>query len=88
MDGGGKFEIEDTSTTQEWTAIKQWGELFVEGGRKLNQSFSILYDGTQRRGLEEAGFVDIQERDFKVSITTTTSISGEISSLPYKVFLC
>ena len=88
MDAGGKFEIEDSSTTQEWTALKQWGELFAEGGKKLNQSFTILQDGTQRRGLEEAGFVDIQEQDFKVSITSTISISGEISGLPYKVFLC
>ena len=72
FDGGGSFEIEESTTAKadECTAMKQWGELFTEGGKKLGQSFTIVYDGTQRRALEEAGFVDIQEQDFKVPVGT------------------
>lgn len=44
----------------------QWGKIFLEGGRKLGRPFSILEDNTQRKGMEEAGFVDVEESDIKV----------------------
>lgn len=46
----------------------QWGEIFVEGGRKLGRSFSLLEDEEQRKGIEAAGFVDIEESNLKVRL--------------------
>lgn len=45
----------------------QWGKIFLEGGRRLGRPFSILEDEIQKKGLEEAGFVDIDHQDLNVS---------------------
>ncbi len=44
----------------------QWGKFFIEGSKKLGSSFTIVEDRTQRKAMENAGFVDIREFDFKV----------------------
>ncbi|MBE3043815.1 hypothetical protein IMZ48_14820, partial [Candidatus Bathyarchaeota archaeon] len=49
-----------------FTAIEQLGKIFIEGGIKLGQSFTIVEDGVQQKALEEAGFEDIVVKDFKV----------------------
>lgn len=48
------------------SALGQWGRFFVEGGKKIGRTFTVLEDGVQRRAMERAGFVNIQEYDFKV----------------------
>ncbi|KAL6408887.1 hypothetical protein AUP68_07835 [Ilyonectria robusta] len=60
----------DDGTVTKTSAMGQWGEIFVEGGRKLGRSFSLLEDEEQRKGIEAAGFVDIEESNFKVPIGT------------------
>lgn len=45
----------------------QWGKLFIEGSKKLGSSVTVVEDGTQKKAMEEAGFVNVQEFDFKVS---------------------
>lgn len=60
----------DDNTVKEDSALGQWGKFFIEGGKKIGSSFTILEDGTQRKEMEEAGFVDIEEFDFKVSMNT------------------
>ncbi|KAJ4319078.1 hypothetical protein N0V84_006531 [Fusarium piperis] len=55
----------DDGTAREDSALNQWGKFFVEGGRKLGRPFTIFEDGTQVKAMKEAGFVDIEERDFK-----------------------
>lgn len=59
------MESDDGSVTDR-TAMGQWGKFFVEGGRKCGRSFTVIQDGLQRRAMEAAGFVDIQEHDMKV----------------------
>lgn len=54
----------DDGTLGEYMA--QWGNFFVEGGKKIGKPFTVLADGTQRKAMEEAGFVDIEEWNFKV----------------------
>jgi len=44
------------------TAMGQWGPLFVSGGRVLGRSFTVVEDETQRKAIEEAGFVSIGEK--------------------------
>ncbi|RKK73056.1 hypothetical protein BFJ69_g9620 [Fusarium oxysporum] len=58
----------DDGTITEKSAMHQWGKFFVEGGRKIGRSFTIVEDGVQRSAMEKAGFVNLVERDFKVPI--------------------
>ncbi|KOS22898.1 Demethylmenaquinone methyltransferase [Escovopsis weberi] len=50
------------------TAMGQWGKFFIEGGKKLGRPFTIVDEGVQRKAMEAAGFVDIQEYDFKMPL--------------------
>ena len=81
---GGYFESYEASpfigsedgSVKDTSAMGQWGKLFVEGGKKLGQPFTIVPDGTQKKALEEAGFVDIHEWDFNVSVYLRLRISA------------
>lgn len=48
-------------------AVGQWGKIFAEGGRRMGVSFGVIEEELQRRGMERAGFVEVEERDIKVS---------------------
>jgi hypothetical protein len=56
----------DDGTVHEKTAMGQFGKFFIEGGRKMGRSTTVLEDGVQRKAMEAAGFVGIEEQDFKV----------------------
>lgn len=60
----------DDNTLSSKDAIAQWCPLFVEGGKVIGRSFTIVDDGTQRKAMEKAGFVDIQEKMIKAKILT------------------
>lgn len=49
------------------SAIAQWGKFFIEGGLKLGRFFTVVEDDLQKKGMEAAGFVDIQEFQSKAS---------------------
>jgi hypothetical protein len=57
----------DDDTVKEGSAMSEWGKFFIEGGKRLNRTFTILDDDLQRKGMEDAGFTDLQTRDFKAS---------------------
>lgn len=59
----------DDGTVKVGSAMEQWGKFFIEGGKKIGRSFLVVDEGTQRAGMESAGLVNIQEKDFKVSLT-------------------
>jgi hypothetical protein len=48
--------------------FKKWCKLFWEAGDKTGRSFSIARDGQMQKYIEEAGFVDVQHRWWKVPI--------------------
>lgn len=60
------FVMSDDNTVTEATALGQWGRLFANFGDTIGRSFTIAGDGVQRRAMQAAGFVDIQEVDYKV----------------------
>lgn len=64
---GSPHMVADDGSVAEDSAISQWGKFFEEGGRKMGRSFMVVDEGTQRAAMEQAGFVDIEERDIKVS---------------------
>ncbi|PKS08123.1 hypothetical protein jhhlp_005398 [Lomentospora prolificans] len=46
----------------------KWGELFIEAGEKLQQSFSTVIDHNSYNLLQEAGFENVQERRLKLPL--------------------
>jgi ubiquinone/menaquinone biosynthesis C-methylase UbiE len=64
-----RFESDD-GTVNEKTAMGQFGKIFVEGGKRMGRTMTVLEDGIQRKALEEAGFEAIEEANFKVRSTT------------------
>lgn len=57
----------DHADLPEGSALGQWGKFFTEGGKKLGRTFLVLEDDVQRKAMEAAGFVDIEEFYWKVS---------------------
>ncbi|UZP43063.1 hypothetical protein NXS19_010879 [Fusarium pseudograminearum] len=47
------------------SAMGHWGKFFIEGSKKIGTSFTVVEDGTQRKAMEKAGFINIQEFDFR-----------------------
>lgn len=60
--------VSDDDSVPEKSAISQWGKFFENGGKTMGRSFLVVHEGTQRKAMEEAGFVDIQEWEFKVCL--------------------
>ncbi|KIL94198.1 methyltransferase [Fusarium avenaceum] len=59
----------DDGTVTNTSAIHEWGRFFIEGGKKIGQTFTVIDDDLQRKGMEDAGFVDIQVVDHKIPVT-------------------
>lgn len=57
----------DDGTVKPDSAMGQWDKIFIEGTKTTGRSFTVLVDGTQRKAMEEAGFVDIEEWNYKVN---------------------
>jgi hypothetical protein len=60
----------DDDTVKENSALDQWGKIFIEGGKKLGNSFEVYEHELQRKAMEAAGFVDIQQFEYKVNHVT------------------
>ncbi|KAF5690857.1 TAM domain-containing protein [Fusarium circinatum] len=58
----------DDDTVKESSALGQWGKLFIEGAKKLGVSFTVYEEELQRKAMEAAGFVDIQQFEYKTPI--------------------
>lgn len=58
--------LSDDGTLPETSATAQWSQLFIEGGKTIGRSFTVVDEGIQKKAMEEAGFVDVQEKNIKV----------------------
>lgn len=65
----------DDNTVHDQSAIGQWGRFFIEGGRKLGRSFTLIEDGIIKDAMEAAGFVDIEVKNFKVRSHVHTAVA-------------
>ncbi|KAK5651338.1 hypothetical protein OQA88_12571 [Cercophora sp. LCS_1] len=63
------IESDDGSITDQH-ALGQWGKIFIEGGQKIGRSFRVVQDELQKKAMQAAGFVDIQEKNIKMPIGT------------------
>ncbi|KAM0197261.1 hypothetical protein ACHAPI_005119 [Fusarium lateritium] len=55
----------DDNTVDPDSAMGHWGKFFLEGSKKIGTSFTVVEDGTQRKAMEAAGFINIQEFEFR-----------------------
>ncbi|EGO58690.1 hypothetical protein NEUTE1DRAFT_120669 [Neurospora tetrasperma FGSC 2508] len=63
--GSGIHFLSDDGSVKEGTAMHQWGKVFGEAGKKLGRPFTVYEDDLQRKGMEAAGFVDIEFKDIQ-----------------------
>ncbi len=59
--------MSDDGTVRPDSGMATWNRLFAEGGKKLGRPFTILTDDLQRKAIVEAGFIDIEVTNSKVS---------------------
>jgi hypothetical protein len=59
--------LSDDESVKPDSALATWGRMCSEAGKKMGRSFTIIADGTQKKVFEEAGFVNIQVVDRKVT---------------------
>lgn len=78
------YFVSDDGTVKEDSALAQWGKFFYEGGKKMGRNFRVVDQGVQRAELERAGFVDIEERDFKVCVVAFSVRSHPRNSHRYR----
>jgi len=64
-----RMESDDVPVAKN-AAMHEWGKFFVEGGKKLGRTFTIIDDDLQRKGATKAGFVNLNTWDFKVRMHT------------------
>ncbi|KAK7734302.1 hypothetical protein SLS53_007952 [Cytospora paraplurivora] len=65
---GSPHMVSDDGTVPEKSAISQWGKFYEEGGNAMGRSFLVVDKGIQKKAMEEAGFVDIHEWEFKAPV--------------------
>ncbi|KAK2614105.1 hypothetical protein N8I77_000960 [Diaporthe amygdali] len=65
---GSPHMISDDGSVADKSAISQWGKFFEEGGRTIGRTFLVVDQGIQKKAMEEAGFIDIQEWEFKAPV--------------------
>ncbi|KAM5349565.1 hypothetical protein ACJ41O_006070 [Fusarium nematophilum] len=58
----------DDGTVSEDTAMYAWGKTFIEAGKNINRSFTVVDENLQEEGMRAAGLVDIESRTFKIPI--------------------
>jgi ubiquinone/menaquinone biosynthesis C-methylase UbiE len=57
----------DDGSVHEKTAMGQFGKFFIEGGKMMGRSTTVLEDEVQVKSMQEAGFEEIKELNLKVS---------------------
>ena len=59
--------LSDDGSVHDDSALGQWGEIFIEGGRKIGRPFTVVEDDLQKKAMEAAGFIDVKVTTFKVN---------------------
>ena len=60
--------LSDDGSIPPGSPMHQWGEVFVESGRRTGRTFTVVEDDLQRRGMVEAGFGEVGVWEFKVRL--------------------
>ncbi|KAF4466146.1 methyltransferase [Fusarium albosuccineum] len=68
LEASAMMESDDGTVTKS-SAMAEWGRFFIEGRKKMGQTFTILEDDLQRKYMKEAGFINIHIDNRKVPIS-------------------
>ena len=60
--------ISDDGSVPPNSAMTEWNKFFSEGGKRMGNSCTPVEDRLQNKGIEAAGFVEIQTKELKVRI--------------------
>ncbi|OLN92291.1 Phosphoethanolamine N-methyltransferase 3-like protein 1 [Colletotrichum chlorophyti] len=63
-----EFRSDDDTIATDSAMATVWWKMYLEGGAKLGRAFDVVSKGLQRKALEEAGFVDIVEKNYKLPV--------------------
>jgi ubiquinone/menaquinone biosynthesis C-methylase UbiE len=58
----------DDDTVKPDSAMGQWGPIFIKASKIIGNTFTVVADDLQRKGIENAGFTDIKQWDSKVRL--------------------
>lgn len=61
------FRGED-GTVKDDSAIAQWGKVWNAAGKKMGRTFEVYALGLDKKGMEAAGFVDIEVKEYYVPL--------------------
>ncbi|KAJ4395751.1 hypothetical protein N0V85_006446 [Neurospora sp. IMI 360204] len=61
------FRSED-GTVKDDSAIAQWGKVWNAAGRKMGRTFEVYAHNLQQKGMEAAGFVDIEVKEYYIPV--------------------
>jgi ubiquinone/menaquinone biosynthesis C-methylase UbiE len=75
----------DDGTVAPGSPLNRWGDIFLKAGEKSGRSFTVIEEGLQRKSMEEAGFVDLQEWNFKVSLLVANNSFYVMLTMVYSV---
>ncbi|KAK3946819.1 S-adenosyl-L-methionine-dependent methyltransferase [Pseudoneurospora amorphoporcata] len=68
MDCSGQVISEDDSVTED-SALKQWGRIWEEAGRRIGNPVNILTANLQEHGMKAAGFVNLTKKDYLIPVS-------------------
>ncbi|KAF9878728.1 mRNA 3'-end-processing protein YTH1 [Colletotrichum karsti] len=63
-----EFRSDDGTIPEDSAMASLWWKLYVEGGARLGRPFDVISKDLQKKSMEEAGFVDIVEKTFKLPV--------------------
>lgn len=55
-------------TVKDDSAIAQWGRVWNAAGKKMGRTFEVYAENLQQKGMEAAGFVDIEVKDYYIPL--------------------
>ncbi|KAK1777731.1 S-adenosyl-L-methionine-dependent methyltransferase [Copromyces sp. CBS 386.78] len=69
LNSNSSFTSDDGSVKDD-SAMAQWGRVWNAAGKKMGRPFEVYDLDLQRKGMEAAGFVDIQVREYFIPVNT------------------
>ncbi|KAK4448764.1 S-adenosyl-L-methionine-dependent methyltransferase [Podospora aff. communis PSN243] len=60
--------VSDDGSVKADSALALWGRMCRETGEKIGRTFRVLSEGVQKRGMEGAGFVDLESVDYQLPV--------------------
>ncbi|KAI8710909.1 hypothetical protein NCS52_01519600 [Fusarium sp. LHS14.1] len=80
----------DNGSIEPKSALERMGDVFKEAGVKSGYSFAVVDESIQRKGMEEAGFIDVKEEVKKMPISKEHEDEKlrKMSKIAYDALLC